>query len=443
VILNSHQKTRRDEYKDLYQLKVPIHTPYNYVGLAQLETCVLKAPSLFNDDIVNNINNAMIDNENILSYEENIKPTLQKCMYMDMSNAYNLVDALVEIVQNSKSILYIEFPGTHSLDIETNQPWYLTSTYAYDSAYPDESHWYVTLDYTDPTTTNTNSAGVVIEQWTYTRIGSTRAAINDTGEEFSSTWMSGNDTTGEGFARKKLAERLESYGEVSIRIGLNNVVNTRRLTLSGPWLKIFGAYANNTTSYTLKGNNRLIGYPHRVLNNNLLTIIENGNYAEGFVNLNNYTVSAGQNRNFPADVDGDHKVAVTLKTEGYTFLNIHTNMGRAIMQNNSDETGLIPSNVFASMPIAAEPFNSTYYSNFGTGGRIPFHTPMLEEIYIYFTDEFGDLVGTLPNYTMVITFDFLEKGEQPPQVNTATERTQQLAALQMNHKRKLADFAML
>ena len=129
-------------------------------------------------------------------------------------------------------------------------------------------------------------------------------------------------------------------------------------TLSGPWLKIFGIYPGDGESIQITDQN--------------WTTCE-------------------------------------LQTQGYNYINVHTNFGRSVYSQNSSDRGLIPTNILWSLPVHVHPTEVMYFTNYSNAGKIPFQQPIFEEVYMHFTDQWGDTVFDLNNYVIVIAIDYVSK----------------------------------
>jgi hypothetical protein len=101
----------------------------------------------------------------------------------------------------------------------------------------------------------------------------------------------------------------------------------------------------------------------------------------------------------------------TLQTGGYDFINMHTNFSRAVYAANqqSDDWQLVPTNIFWPLNIVSDPGKYTYYDNMSSSGKIPFNTPIMEEIEVYFTDKYGDVIDDIEEFCCILTFDFSDK----------------------------------
>ena len=56
--------------------------------------------------------------------------------------------------------------------------------------------------------------------------------------------------------------------------------------------------------------------------------------------------------------------------------------------------------------IVSNPWVTTYFTNMNTAGKVSYFMPILEEIEIYFTDVWGDLITDAIDFQIVLTFDF-------------------------------------
>jgi hypothetical protein len=68
---------------------------------------------------------------------------------------------------------------------------------------------------------------------------------------------------------------------------------------------------------------------------------------------------------------------------------------------------VIGSNILWSIQIVCEPFERTYFSNMNTAGKVSYFMPIIEDIEIYFTDDWGDIITYVFDWQIMLTFDFV------------------------------------
>ena len=78
-----------------------------------------------------------------------------------------------------------------------------------------------------------------------------------------------------------------------------------------------------------------------------------------------------------------------LQTEGYDMLYVHSNFGKSVSaaSNALDNNYIVPTNILWPIQIISNPSEKTYFINYNMAGKVTYFMPILEEIEIYFTDE--------------------------------------------------------
>ena len=117
----------------------------------------------------------------------------------------------------------------------------------------------------------------------------------------------------------------------------------------------------------------------------------------------------------------------TLQTEGYDMLYVHSNFGKSVSAASSalDNNYIVPTNILWPIQIISNPSEKTYFVNYNTAGKVTYFMPILEEIEIYFTDEWGDRIVDYIDFQMVLTFDFAPP-EPLPEPNTIKRARREL-----------------
>ena len=117
----------------------------------------------------------------------------------------------------------------------------------------------------------------------------------------------------------------------------------------------------------------------------------------------------------------------TLQTEGYDMLYIHSNFGKSVSAASSalDNNYITPTNILWPVQIISNPLQKTYFVNYNTAGKVTYFMPILEEIEIYFTDEWGDRIVDYIDFQLVLTFDFAPP-EPLPEPNTIKRARREL-----------------
>ena len=63
--------------------------------------------------------------------------------------------------------------------------------------------------------------------------------------------------------------------------------------------------------------------------------------------------------------------------------------------------------------MISNPGEKTYFSNYNSSGKVVYYQPVLEEIEVYFSDEYGTRITFPIDFQMVLTFDFMDKEPLP------------------------------
>jgi len=113
----------------------------------------------------------------------------------------------------------------------------------------------------------------------------------------------------------------------------------------------------------------------------------------------------------------------TLQVQGYDMINIHTTFAKSVLGASTamDNLRLVPTDILWSLLITNGPNSKTYFRNMNSAGKVIYVMPILEEIEIYFTDEWGDRIIDQLDFQMVLTFDFAapELFPEPPTTKRA------------------------
>ena len=90
---------------------------------------------------------------------------------------------------------------------------------------------------------------------------------------------------------------------------------------------------------------------------------------------------------------------------------MHTNFSRVVYAANqqSDDWQIVPTNIFWTVNIVSDTGKYTYYDNMSSSGKIPYTIPIMDEIEIYFTDKYGDIIEDIREFTCILAFDFSDK----------------------------------
>ena len=116
-----------------------------------------------------------------------------------------------------------------------------------------------------------------------------------------------------------------------------------------------------------------------------------------------------------------------LQNEGYNMLYLHSNFGKSVSAASSalDNNYIVPTNILWPIQIVSNPGQKTYFVNYNTAGKVSYFMPIMEEIEIYFTDEWGDRLTDYIDCQLVLTFDFAPP-EPLPEPNTIKRARREL-----------------
>ena len=110
-------------------------------------------------------------------------------------------------------------------------------------------------------------------------------------------------------------------------------------------------------------------------------------------------------------IDKTRQLKCTLQVGGYDYIHMHTNFSRVVYAANqqSEDWQIVPTNIFWTINVPSEPGRYSMYTNQSSSGKIPFNMPIMDEIEIYFTDKYGDIIDDLREFSCTLTFDFSDK----------------------------------
>ena len=440
VILNSQLATHGTNSNPKFTLKTPIETPYNQTGLVNLESLAMRAPSMFTKKIINHTDNSIRissvkeatdaylsttdgdlgDNTDDVDYankpdtvgqedpggfhsgitygstgvsgtttengviyldasmETHDAPPAEQSRYkyaFDLSkydNGVNLYHkGLKAAFSKVDPDMFLEDTGTAGAPNYHSMRTMLISCMGLDMSIPSNvanllfnivNHFRI-FDIVLPSLNNGlwNDADLVgvtttqYQQVTLTYSSGVQLKINGVVQTSSSDTIL---TT--------LSAMLTNASHVVFNLAVPDT-DSNKYTLKGPWLKLFGIEADE------------------------------GNY---------HVISR------------THELKCTLQTSGYDFVNMHTNFSRVVYAANqqSDDWQIVPTNIFWTVNIVSDCGKYTYYDNMSSSGKIPYTIPIMDEIEIYFTDKYGDIIEDIREFTCILAFDFSDKlpAKEPP-----------------------------
>lgn len=177
-----------------------------------------------------------------------------------------------------------------------------------------------------------------------------------------------------------LSARLALQETISFVLCFNDVnappnTSNYSLRLSGPWLKIFNLSPN---------------------------------LVDGYYTLDRFNPT----------------LQVQFRNHGFDMLHMHANFARAVQAASGikENYAIGPTNILWSIQILSDPGRKTYFTNFNTAGKVVYYMPTLEEIELYFSDEWGDRLDDGVEFQVVLTFDFTQKDPLPEPMNIKRAR---------------------
>ena len=134
---------------------------------------------------------------------------------------------------------------------------------------------------------------------------------------------------------------------------------------------------------------------------------------------------AGQYVSFTSAADSP---TFTLQNQGYNNLCIHTSFAKSVYTCPSglSQLTVAPTNILWTVQIISSPYQRTYFTNMNTAGKVSYFMPIMEEIEIYFTDEWGDVVTDEIDFQIMLTFDYSPPDPFPEPETIKRARTKYL-----------------
>ena len=116
-----------------------------------------------------------------------------------------------------------------------------------------------------------------------------------------------------------------------------------------------------------------------------------------------------------------------LQNDGYNMLYLHSNFAKSVSAASTDldNNYIVPTNILWPIQIVSNPNEKTYFVNYNTAGKVSYFMPIMEEIEVYFTDEWGDRLTDYIDFQLVLTFDFAPP-EPLPEPNTIKRARREL-----------------
>lgn len=351
VTLNALAKrTTNTNGTDFYKLTQPLRVPVGHIGIIKCETLHVKAPTILNTTLLNSTDNTLTLNGSATdaagdSYLTKLITALTTMNTVNLQGTYDYLWLLLKILNSLDSLSWsVKIKAHNTTD------GYITFLKA--------------------------ATGDYVREFTANVLASDEEPLSDSGEQLTSECIvfqvNGNWyqlwNTDKGYMESNAYYYLETLIQ---RLDWNEAIWGGSTYLS--------ATIDDVTEYTEDTNFENV----IVLSGKLLKIF----------NWYNPTSSTTVTLN-----NGETKTAV-MKAEGYNVLNMHSNFTRAHYNTVSGSESMKRSDVLYSFPVTGTVGSDVFAEPNHTG--LPFQDDLIEEIYIYFTDTFGDRV-TVDFYQLVL-----------------------------------------
>ena len=380
-------------------LRAPIKAPWNVVSMVCLESAILDAPSLFTDSLIDDPSNQFLRFVNIgatsgvnpVVFDYYNKAQVSTETYprdVDRTNAISMKDMLRKCV--GVSLSRIDEVAKFLCD------WIFTmkSFRLYFGGFYKNGD--TIIYYTPP-----GEPGPMYIEWCnglrsgYLGGNVSGDANNPTASANPATWQQVRD--------------------VLLRLGSVTFTLIPLPSLSGDLVVTTYVAATTTTPATIPST-----YPYttsyRVSGRWLKLFGINPFLYDGCVQPKNFiTISSTQ------------PLLCNLQNEGYNMLYLHSNFAKSVSAASSalDNNYIVPTNILWPIQIVSNPGQKTYFVNYNTAGKVSYFMPIMEEIEIYFTDEWGDRLTDYIDCQLVLTFDFAP-AEPLPEPNTIKRARREL-----------------
>ena len=432
VILNSQLATNGTVKQPKFTLRTPITTPYNQTGLVNLESIALRAPSMFTRNFLNDRDNSIYENTytdpadaNLDTYDSNLAADTGPVgvfgadanVVTDDGSAEAKESGLPEVPEDAPVPEPQSAPKTAHLhrvgmDLPKNNVGsnlYFAGAEAAYSKY--DLHTYSLRDTVVPELGNLNSMRSVLSacigQDMTLAPNLTYLFLNIVAKFriFEIVIPNMNHETAAPTGSNNMEDVTISWNGSTVVFKINNVLAP--------------AIGYTTLENMINHNHHLRFYLRPLITNNKTYCMQGPWLKLLGVSLDKGYVAL--NYNYP--------LLCSLQTGGYDFINMHTNFSRAVYAANqqSEDWQIVPTNIFWTLNIVSEPGKYTYYDNMSSSGKIPFNTPIMEEIEIYFTDKYGDVIDDIDEFVCILTFDFSDK--VPAKEPLTTKRARRTLAM--------------
>jgi len=365
VTLNALAKrTTNTNGTDFYKLTQPLRVPVGHIGIIKCETLHVKAPTILNTTLLNSTDNTLTLNGNATdaagdSYLTKLITALTTMNTVNLQGTYDYLWLLVKILNSLDSLSW-------SVKIKAHN-----TTDGYITFLKAPVNDYVRKFAANTLASDeTDTLSVGGEQLT------SECIVFQVNGKWYQLW-----NTDKGYMESNAYYYLET---LIARYDLTEVIWGGSTYGTATETTDITDADGNTTTYTVNSytpdddNGNVI-----VLSGKLLKIFNwYSPTSSTTVTLNN----------------GETKTAV-MKAEGYNVLNMHSNFTRAHYNTVSGSESMKRSDVLYSFPVTGTVGSDVFAEPNHTG--LPFQDDLIEEIYIYFTDTFGDRV-TVDFYQLVL-----------------------------------------
>ena len=89
-------------------------------------------------------------------------------------------------------------------------------------------------------------------------------------------------------------------------------------------------------------------------------------------------------------------------------LSIHSSFAKSIYScvTGTNNLTITHTNILWPVQIVSILWNTTYFTNMNTAGKVSYFMPIMEVIEIYFSGIWGDFITDAMDFQIVLTFDF-------------------------------------
>lgn len=133
-----------------------------------------------------------------------------------------------------------------------------------------------------------------------------------------------------------------------------------------------------------------------------------------------WLMSLGLNPTKTYTISSTSPLYCEMQVNGLQFMNLNCGIGRSVMTTQTSDMRLTPSDIIWTIPLPVDPPEQVFYTNFSSGGKVPCNNSVIETLEIYFTDRYNYQIMDLSDWTVILTFDYMEK-EKPVEPVTSKD----------------------